>query len=310
MLHRVTMAMICRVRTGVVLAWMWGGIAAAGQLATNTPPGAKVASPHPPGSVPPAPAIPASSTDLWSLRPVVAPALPPVSRDGSAHLVDRFLDAAMAAKGLSPAPPAPREAILRRLSFVLHGLPPSVEDTEAFVADAAPDAWERVVDRMLASPRFGERWARHWMDVVRYCESHGSQGDPELPMAWRYRDYLVRAFNGDVPYDQIVREHVAGDLLPAPRIDPVQRLNESALGTAHLRMVELGYIPVDALDDQVKAVDNQVDVLSKAFLGLTVSCARCHDHKFDPISQRDFHAWYGILASGRPGQVVVDEPGA
>ncbi len=296
--------------TGLVMAVLCAGLIHAGQ-ATATAAGLPVApSPHPPGSVPPAPAVPASSTDLWSLRPVVAPALPPVSRDGSAHLVDRFLDAAMAAKGLSPAPPAPRAAILRRLSFVLHGLPPSPGDTEAFVADDAPDALDRVVDRMLASPRFGERWARHWMDVVRYCESHGSQGDPELPMAWRYRDYLVRAFNGDVPYDQIVREHVAGDLLPAPRIDPVQRLNESALGTAHLRMVELGYIPVDALDDQVKAVDNQVDVLSKAFLGLTVSCARCHDHKFDPISQRDFHAWYGILASGRPGQVVVDEPGA
>ena len=199
------------------------------------------------------------------------PPLPPVARDGSAHPVDRFLDARMAAAGITPAPPAPREVLLRRLAFVLTGLPPTPEETRAFVADESPDAVERATDRFLASPQFGERWARHWMDVVRYCESHGSQGDPELPMAWRYRDYLVRAFNNDVPYDQFVREHVAGDLLPSPRINPVAALNESALGTAHLRMVELGYIPVDALDDQVKVVDNQVDVLSKAFLALTVS---------------------------------------
>ncbi len=272
-------------------------------------PVAPEASPHPPGSVPPAPSSPSPASSLWSLQPVSNPPLPPVARDGSAHPVDRFLDARMAAAGIAPAHAAPPDVLLRRLAFVLTGLPPTPEETLAFAADKNPDALERATDRLLASPQFGERWARHWMDVVRYCESHGSQGDPELPMAWRYRDYLVRAFNTDVPYDQFVREHVAGDLLPSPRINPVAALNESALGTAHLRMVELGYIPVDALDDQVKVVDNQVDVLSKAFLALTVSCARCHDHKFDPISQNDFHAWYGILASGKPGQVVVDAPG-
>ena len=248
-------------------------------------PASPIPSPHAPGSVPPAPPSPPPASSLWSLQPVANPPLPPVARDGSAHPVDRFLDARMAAAGITPAPPAPREVLLRRLAFVLTGLPPTPEETRAFVADESPDAVERATDRFLASPQFGERWARHWMDVVRYCESHGSQGDPELPMAWRYRDYLVRAFNNDVPYDQFVREHVAGDLLPSPRINPVAALNESALGTAHLRMVELGYIPVDALDDQVKVVDNQVDVLSKAFLALTVSCARCHDHKFDQIGR-------------------------
>ena len=174
--------------------------------------------------------------------------------------------------------------------------------------DGSPNAYEKRVDRLLASARFGERWARHWMDLVRYCESHGSQGDPELPMAWRYRDYLIRAFNGDVPYDQFVREHIAGDLLENPRINRAEGLNESKIGPAHLRMVEFGYIPVDALDDQVKVVDNQIDVFSKTFLGLTVSCARCHDHKFDPISQKDFYALYGVFASSRPGQVIVDDP--
>ena len=146
------------------------------------------------------------------------------------------------------------------------------------------------------------------MDLVRYCESHGSQGDPELPNAWRYRDYLIRAFNEDVPYDRLVREHLAGDLLPDPRWNKAESFNESAIGPAHLRMVELGFVPVDALEDQVKVVDNQIDVVSKTFLGLTVSCSRCHNHKFDPISQEDYYALYGVLASCRPGEVLIDSP--
>ncbi len=247
--------------------------------------------------------------DWWSFQPVRKPALPKVSNAAwSEHPVDCFLHAKMEERGLRPSPAASRESLLRRVTFALTGLPPTVDETEDFRRDSSPEAYEKQVDRLLASPRFGERWARHWMDLVRYCESHGSQGDPELPMAWRYRDYLIRAFNADVPYDQFVREHIAGDLLPNPRLTRVDGLNESMLGPAHLRMVELGYIPVDALDDQVKVVDNQIDVFSKTFLGLTVSCARCHDHKFDPISQKDFYALYGVFVSSRPGQVVVDDP--
>jgi len=245
----------------------------------------------------------------WSFQPVRKPAVPAV-RDTtwSSHPMDRFVLARQEARGLHPAPEAQRAALFRRLTFVLTGLPPAPEATRAFLADADEDAYDRAVDRLLASPQFGERWARHWMDLVRYCESHGSQGDPELPMAWRYRDYLVRAFNADVPYDQFVREHLAGDLLPRPRLNAAEGLDESILGTAQLRMVEFGFVPVDALDDQVKVVDNQIDVFSKAFLGLTVACARCHDHKFDPITQKDFYALYGVFASGHPGQVVVDAP--
>ncbi len=247
--------------------------------------------------------------DWWSFQPVQKPAVPKVKNAAwSDHPVDRFLLAKMEERGLRPSPAASRESLLRRVTFALTGLPPTVDELDDFRRDASPDAYEKRVDRLLASPRFGERWARHWMDLVRYCESHGSQGDPELPMAWRYRDYLIRAFNGDVPYDQFVREHIAGDLLSNPRLNHADGLNESMLGLAHLRMVEFGYIPVDALDDQVKVVDNQIDVFSKAFLGLTVSCARCHDHKFDPISQKDFYALYGVFASSRPGQVVVDDP--
>ena len=247
--------------------------------------------------------------DWWSFQPVRKPAVPKVKDAAwSEHPIDRFLLAKMEERGLRPSPEASRESLLRRVTFALTGLPPTVDEIEDFRRDASPDAYEKRVDRLLASPRFGERWARHWMDLVRYCESHGSQGDPELPMAWRYRDYLIRAFNGDVPYDQFVREHIAGDLLTNPRLNRAEGLNESMLGLAHLRMVEFGYVPVDALDDQVKVVDNQIDVFSKAFLGLTVSCARCHDHKFDPISQKDFYALYGVFASSRPGQVVVDDP--
>lgn len=245
----------------------------------------------------------------WSFQPLQKPEIPAAATvTDTTHPVDRFIQSRLQRAGLQPSGEADRTVLLRRLTFVLTGLPPSPDQIAAFGNDPAPDAYERVVDRLLDSPQFGERWARHWMDLVRYCESHGSQGDPELPMAWRYRDYLIRAFNTDVPYDQLVREQIAGDLLPNPRLNPAEGLNESAIGPAHLRMVEHGYIPVDALDDCVKAVDNQIDVVTKAFLGLTVSCARCHDHKFDPISQRDFYALYGILASCRPGQVVIDAP--
>jgi hypothetical protein len=245
----------------------------------------------------------------WSFQPVVKPALPEVrNRDWSPHRVDRFLLAAMEGQGLSPAEPAGRRVLLRRVTYVLTGLPPTPEEIDAFLADDSPTAYGTVVDRLLESQRFGERWARHWMDLVRYCESHGSQGDPELPNAYRYRDYLIRAFNADVPYDQLVREHLAGDLLPQPRWNVAEKICESAIGPAHLRMVELGFQPKDAIEDQVKVVDNQIDVYSKAFLGLTASCARCHNHKFDPISQEDFYALYGIFVNCRPGQIPIDAP--
>ncbi len=206
--------------------------------------------------------------------------------------------------------------MVRRLYFALTGLPPALEEVEEWTACLSPDgkstpkaaAVERLVDRLLASPRFGERWARHWMDWIRYAESHGSEGDPEIVGAAHYRDYLIRALNADVPYDQLVREHVAGDLLAEPRIDAAQGINESAIGAAHWRMVFHGFAPTDALDEKVRFTDDQINTFSKAFLGLTVSCARCHDHKFDPISQADYYALFGILGSCRPGRTVIDLP--
>ncbi len=236
----------------------------------------------------------------WSLQPVEKPAVPDVkNRAWSEHPVDRFLLAKMEARGLAPAPDADAHAIVRRLTFALTGLPPT--------ADEIHETYEQTIDRLLASPRFGEHWARHWMDLMRYAETHGSENDPEIPQAWRYRDYLIRAFNADVPADQLIREHLAGDLLAQPRMNPAG-FNESLLGIAQFRLVEHGFQPVDTLDDQVKAVDNQIDVVSKAFQALTVSCARCHDHKFDAVSQRDYYALYGIFASCRPAQVTIDAP--
>ncbi|MGA0029272.1 MAG: DUF1549 domain-containing protein [Opitutales bacterium] len=241
----------------------------------------------------------------WSLQPLTSPAVP---AGKAASPIDRFLDARIAAAGITPSSPADKATLIRRATYVLTGLPPTPAEIAAFEADASPEAFAKVVDRLLASPRYGEHFARHWMDLVRYADTHGSEGDPAIPQAWRYRDYLIRAFNADVPYDQFVREHLAGDLLPNPRLNADEKLNESILGTGHFRMVEHGYQPVDTVDEQVRNVDNQIDVVSKTFLGQTVSCARCHDHKFDAISQADFTAFYGIFASSRPGQVTVDSP--
>ncbi len=250
----------------------------------------------------------AGGTDRhWAFQPV-RQVEPPQVKNTSwiRNEVDRFVLARLERLGWEPAARSGRRALIRRASFDLTGLPPRPEAVEAFVRSQSPTAYEDLVDRLLDSDRFGEHWARHWMDWVRYCESHGSQGDFELPMAWRYRDYVIRAFNSDVPYDQMIREYFAGDLLKSPRVDAKTGLNESMLGPGNLRMVEYGYVPVDALEDQLKVVENQIDVFSKAFQGLTVSCARCHDHKFDPITQEDFFALYGVFASSRPGLVTVD----
>jgi hypothetical protein len=244
----------------------------------------------------------------WSFQPLCA-VRPPCADPRWRHPVDRFLAVRWKGANIESVETADKRTLIRRVTFALIGLPPSPEEAKRFLADQAPDAYERVVDRLLDSPRFGERWARHWMDWFRYAETHGSEGDPAIAHAWRYRDYLIRALNGDVPYNQLVREHVAGDLLANPRTNAELGINESALGIGHFRMVHHGYVPTDPHDEQVRFTDNQIDTLSKAFLGLTLSCARCHHHKFDPLSQHDFYAWYGILASCRPAVVTVDTPG-
>ncbi len=241
----------------------------------------------------------------WSFQPITKPTVPRVQDESwSSNPIDKFIQRRLEEAALEPATVADRRTLIRRLSFVLRGLPPTVEETEAFLKNSNPAAYEELVDQYLASPAFGEHWARHWMDLIRYAESHGSEGDPAIPHAWKYRDYLVRAFNTDIPYDQLIREHIAGDLLPEPRVNSKLGLNESAIGPAHWRMCFHGFAPTDALDEKVRFTDDQINVFSKAFLGLTISCARCHNHKFDPISQADYYAMFGVLGSTRPG--IVD----
>jgi hypothetical protein len=202
---------------------------------------------------------------------------------------------------IKPAPPADRETLLRRVTFDLTGLPPTPAEQDSFLADSSPDAFDKVVDRLLASPAFGERWGRHWLDLVRYAETRGHEFDYIVPNAFQYRDYVIRALNADVPYDRFVAEHVAGDLLPDPRRHPTGAFDESVLGTGFWLLGEMVHSPVDIRQDQADRLDNMIDVFSKTFLGMTVACARCHDHKFDAISTKDYYALFGVLegTSGR-----------
>ncbi len=239
----------------------------------------------------------------WSWKPLAAPP-PPAVKDAAwvRDPIDRFILAKLENKGLAPAPPAAPHALLRRVTFDLTGLPPAPEEAESF----APDAYERVVDRLLQSPRFGETWGRHWLDHVRYAETRGHEFDYAIPNAWQYRDYVIRAFNADVPYAQFVTEHVAGDLLPRPRLHPTEGVNESVLATGWWYLGEWLHSPVDLRGDEMDRAANQIDVFGKAFLGLTIGCARCHDHKFDAISQKDYYALAGFLRSSSYRQVLFD----
>ena len=234
----------------------------------------------------------------WAFQPVRAQAAPEIA--GITHPVDRFLISELRKAGLQPAAQADRRTLIRRLTFTLTGLPPTPLEVDMFVRDESPGAYERLVDRLLASPHFGEHWARHWMDVMRFAETFGNDWNYEIKGAWLYRDYLIRAFNSDIPYDQLIREHLAGDLLEKPRLNAKEGINESILGTSFLRMGELGH------DDCIRfrqirtdVVDNQIDTLGKAFQGLTIACARCHDHKLDPIPTSDYYGLYGVLTSSR-----------
>jgi hypothetical protein len=222
--------------------------------------------------------------------------------------IDALISKKLQEKGLNPASKADKEVLIRRLSFVLTGLPPAVEQLEAFLADDRIDAYERLVDTFLVSQAYGERWARHWMDVVRYAETKGHEFDYVIQGAWRYRDYLIRALNADVPFDQLVREQLSGDLLATPRFHPETGHNESILGTLFYTMGEGTHSPVDTRKDESDRIDNIIDVTTKAFQGLTVSCAKCHDHKFDPIPTADYYGLYGILEGTRFSPVSAYSP--
>jgi hypothetical protein len=255
----------------------------------------------------------AGRKNWWSLQPVKNPPVPEVRNAAwSTDPIDRFLLAKLEAAGLEPTPPADPRALVRRLSFVLTGLPPKPEEVEGFVRSLAHSqrekAYESLVDRLLASPHLGERWARHWMDVVRFGETHGYEWNFEIRDAWRYRDYLIRAFNQDVPFDQLIREHIAGDLLSSPRWNLEKSFNESLLGTCFYRFGEVSHDCYAFRETSLDVMDNQLDTLTKAFQATTVACARCHDHKLDAVSMKDYYALLGILASSRTATRTIDDP--
>jgi mono/diheme cytochrome c family protein len=256
--------------------------------------GATVESPEP-ESLPVGFQITDEDRQFWAFQPIRRPALPGIRDPQSAirNPIDAFLLDRLQAKGLAYSPEADRVALIRRVTFDLTGLPPTPEQVEAFVTDAAPDAWTKVVDRLLASPHYGERWGRHWLDVAGYADSEGgSPDDPLRADAWKYRDNVIRSFNADKPFDRFVREQLAGDELVGP---PYQNLSPDDLdtltATGFLRMAPdgTGAGGVDQKTARNQVLSDTVKIVSSAFLGLTVGCAQCHNHRYDPIPQTDFY---------------------
>jgi len=229
-------------------------------------------------------------------------AIQPLAFDATKHSIDEFVREKLAAKGLTISPAADRATLLRRASLDLTGLPPSPEETQAFLKDASPQAWEKVVDRLLASPRYGERWARHWLDVARYADSDGFKADDTRPHVWRYRDYVVDSLNSDKPYNRFIREQIAGDeLYPGDNAARIavgfHRHFPDEYNAAHIRL------------RRQEMLNDITDATAYAFLGVTLACARCHDHKFDPLLHKDYYRLQSFFANTRiDDDVVLDGP--
>ncbi|MEQ9379816.1 MAG: PSD1 and planctomycete cytochrome C domain-containing protein [Pirellulales bacterium] len=244
---------------------------------------------------------------LWALEPVANVEVPAVqNHDWPRNQIDRFVLARLEEAGLQPAQPAARAVLLRRVTYDLTGLPPTPEEVEAFLADESEDAFEEAVERLLASPHYGERWGRHWLDLMRYADTNGFDNDYGKPNAFRYRDYVIEAFNCDVPYDQFIREHFAGDLMESPRVSRDGQQAMSPVATAFPWLGEMLNAPADRDRAMAEEVENRIDVLGKAFLGLTLACARCHDHKTDPITSEDYYALAGFFNSSTNVQRCID----
>src|SRR5438034_5638196 len=246
----------------------------------------------------------------WSFRSIKNPTVPSVkNRAWVKSPVDNFILAKLEGNGLIPAPPANKRTLIRRATFDLIGVPPTPWEVEAFLSDNSPDAFAKVVDRLLASSHYGERWGRHWLDVVRYTDSfdaRGIGGEADVPEAYRYRDWVVNAFNRDLPYDEFVREQIAGDILatnePA-RFDPGK-----VIATGVMAIGEWGTGDADKEKMLTDIVDDQIDVTGRDFLGLTLACARCHDHKFDPIPTQDYYSLAGVFHSSRLTDLPAGDP--
>ncbi len=235
-----------------------------------------------------------SSSTWWSLRPLVKPPVPKLT---ARTPVDAFILAKLGEKGLTPSPEAGRRVLIRRLTYDLLGLPPTPEEIEAFLADRSPDAYEKLVDRLLASPRYGERWARHWLDVVHYGDSHGYDKDKPRPNAWPYRDYVIRSFNKDKPYARFVEEQLAGDILFPDDPEGVVATGFIAAGPwDFVGHMELREGTTDKHLARLLDRDDMVAATMSTFVSLTAHCARCHDHKFDPIKQEDYYSLQAVFA--------------
>jgi len=237
----------------------------------------------------------------WAFQPI-PDAEPPAESDPlwSKNPIDRFVRARLRQAGMEPAVAADRRTLIRRATFDLTGLPPTPEETAAFIADPAEDAFDRVVDRLLSSPAYGERWGRHWLDLVRYATTNGADENHGLPEAWRYRDWVIRSLNVDLPMDQFIVQQLAGDLLPVPEDE--QAAGDLLTATGLLVLGPKMLAEQDKEKMLIDIADEQVDTISRTMLGLTLSCARCHDHKFDPLSARDYYALAGIFYSTRTMQ--------
>ncbi|HXJ58745.1 MAG TPA: DUF1549 and DUF1553 domain-containing protein [Verrucomicrobiae bacterium] len=240
------------------------------------------------------------ATEHWAFQPIQDPALPRVTNATWAKTgVDCFILAGIERAGLVPARPVSKRGLLRRVTFDLTGLPPTPAEVDAFLQDTSSEAFAKVVERLLASPRYGERWGRHWLDAARYADSNGMDENLAYASAWRYRDYVVAAFNRDKPYDRFLREQLAGDLLPHAATAADDPGQEAIVATGFLCIGPKMLAEDDPMKMEMDLVDEQLDTTSRVFMGLTVGCGRCHDHKYDPVSTQDYYAMAGIFKSTR-----------
>ena len=252
----------------------------------------------------PSPTGPAKSTH-WSFQPIRRPTPPEIAKPDSPirNAIDAFILARLVKEGVTPLPPADRATLVRRVSLDLTGLPPTPAEVDAFVADAAPDAYEKLVDHLLASPHYGERWGRHWLDAARYADSDGYEKDTGRPFAWRYREWVIRALNADLPFDRFTTEQLAGDLLPNATLD-----QKTATGF-HRNTLTNKEGGADQEEFRVAACVDRVNTTGQVWLGLTVGCAQCHDHKYDPLSQREFYQFFAFFNSDRETDLPAPRPG-
>src|SRR5581483_2357923 len=258
----------------------------------------------------------AAGSSWWSFRKPVRPPVPAVKNASWVkNPVDAFILAKLEEKGFHPAAPADRRTLVRRAYFDLHGLPPTPEQVDEFVKDQSPDAYEKLIDRLLASPRYGERWGRYWLDLVRYADTSGFETDHFFITAWRYRDWVIESFNRDKPYTTFVQEQIAADELwsTSMELEGSSKLPKEKEENVHRRigtsLFTIGSFPIEFTyyGDQFRAEweADAVDTVGAAFLGLTVGCARCHDHKFDPITQRDYYRMTALFAGSTEREIPL-----